>query len=61
MLTYESACPLLGGTHTPVCSLHVGLITSARHNSARSDVQCAECVLMFVHSASKGEGRIVQK
>lgn len=35
-------------------SLHVWLNTSAIHNNARSDVQCAEYVLMFVRLASEG-------
>lgn len=36
-------------------SLHVWLNTSAIHNNARSDVQCAEYVLMFVRLVSEGE------
>lgn len=43
----ESACPL-SQEHTLMHSLHVWMTTSAIHNNPRSDVQCAEYVLMFV-------------
>ena len=39
----------------------VWLTTSAIRDNARSDVQCAEYVLMFVCWVRGGEGRIVQK
>lgn len=49
------------GEHTLMHSLHVWMTTSAIHNNPRSDVQCAEYVLMFVCLLGEGEGRIVQK
>lgn len=48
----------LSEKHTLMLSLHVWLNTSAIQDNARSDVQCAEYVLMFVCLASEGEGRI---